>query len=339
MYRIIFIGSIKENRFPQGGEEYKNQLILSKLKSEQIDLKYFDTISWKNSPLLIFRLFYDLLFREFDAIVISASSVSTYRFLKIIHFLRPKILNKISYSVIGGYFPEALETKRFNPIVYEKLKCIIVEGNSMKSQISNHLFSVSIEVVTNFKKFPQYHCEYIGGNKIFRFVFLGRICEPKGVGIILKASKIIMTGYPDLNFIIDFWGPKEEEYIFNEICRYRGYLDFSNNSEKVYADLNSYNCFLFPTTWRGEGFPGVVIDAYVAGLPIIATDWNMNTEIIKDGINGFIIPPNDIEALVEKMVLVMRNRNQCRLIGSYNREESKRYHIDKVWDEFYAFIK
>ena len=62
---------------------------------------------------------------------------------------------------------------------------------------------------------------------------------------------------------------------------------------------------LFPTHWRGEGFPGVVIDANMAGLPIIATDWNLNRYCIHEGETGFLIPPHDAAALADRMRMVM----------------------------------
>ena len=112
-------------------------------------------------------------------------------------------------------------------------------------------------------------------------------------------------------------------------------MDFQNNPEKAYSTLSKYDCMLFPTYWKGEGFPGVVIDAFIAGLPVIATDWNMNTEIIKEGENGFIIPPNNIRALMNKMIWAMENRQKCLDIGLRNREVAKNYHVDKVWPCIY----
>lgn len=95
---------------------------------------------------------------------------------------------------------------------------------------------------------------------------------------------------------------------------------------------------LFPTFWKGEGFPGVIVDAFIAGLPVIATHWNMNVEIIQDGINGFIIPPNDINRLTEKMLWVVDNIHAMNIIRENNLEQAKEYHIDKVWPELFKHV-
>lgn len=65
--------------------------------------------------------------------------------------------------------------------------------------------------------------------------------------------------------------------------------------------------------WRG--FPGIVIDAYIASVPLIASDWNMNTEVITEK-TGVIIPPKDEEALY----VAMKN---C-ILGRYDLSAMKR---------------
>jgi glycosyltransferase involved in cell wall biosynthesis len=141
--------------------------------------------------------------------------------------------------------------------------------------------------------------------------------------------------HPEFEFLADFYGPLEEHFDFKEVsgAEYKGYLDFSGAADQSYTKLNEYDCFLFPTMWIGEGFPGVVLDAYIAGLPVIASDWNMNTEIIEEGINGFIIASNDIDALAEKMKYVMSHNDVLEKIRENNLIKAKEYHIDKVWPE------
>ena len=71
--------------------------------------------------------------------------------------------------------------------------------------------------------------------------------------------------------------------------------------KKGYETLSKYDVMLFPTYWDGEGFPGIAIDAYISGLPIIASDWSMNKEVVEDGKTGFIIPVHDSVSLAGKM--------------------------------------
>jgi len=336
--KVVFIGAINVSNPPQGGEEYKNQLILARLKGETVDLIYFDTFEWKKKPLVVLHMLWCLFWERYDSVVISASSVSTYRLLNLVYSTRPAVLQKISYVVIGGYFPTGIRTGRFKSNIYNRLKSLVVEGAFIRNQLIGFIDSNLITVVPNFKNYPLIESPERENSNRVKFVFVGRISAAKGVGEIIEASNKLSVSNPKLDFEVDFYGPEEDIFNYTEICRYQGYLDFSNNPEDAYRKLNSYDCLLFPTTWKGEGFPGVIIDACIAGLPVIATDWNMNTEIIKNNLNGIIIPPNDVEALAKSMLWVINNRAAVNEMGRYNHQLAHKYHIDNVWGKLFSII-
>jgi glycosyltransferase involved in cell wall biosynthesis len=90
----------------------------------------------------------------------------------------------------------------------------------------------------------------------------------------------------------------EQEHI-----QYKGVLDFRT----AIQTLNGYDCLLFPTYFIGEGFPGTIFEGFAAGLPIIATDWLFNRELICDGENGFLVPIRNPAAIAEKLALLAEN--------------------------------
>jgi glycosyltransferase involved in cell wall biosynthesis len=334
--RLLFIGAINQGKLPKGGEEYKNQLLINKIKVAYNDAKIIDTYLWIRSPKVWWRLFLNILIRRVDFILISASSISTYRLLNLIQWIRPSLLRKTTYLVIGGYFPEGIRSKRFDWRSYKNLKNVVVEGDLLRKTVLANSGLANVGVVPNFKSFPNLLIqsnERLENN--FRFVFVGRISKGKGLSEILEAAKILNKSNKE--FEVDFYGPVEEEFDFDSNkTNYCGFLDFQNDPEQAYTKLASYDCMLFPTYWKGEGFPGVIIDAFIAGLPLIATDWNMNTEIIEDGVNGYIIEPKSSEALAEKMRYVMLNRKELDKIREKNVARSKDYHIDNVWPQIFG---
>jgi glycosyltransferase involved in cell wall biosynthesis len=336
--KILFIGAINKYNPPRGGEEYKNQLLDLKINESYNFPIMIDTNRWSNKPQIWWDLLVSILFKKVDVVLISASSVSTYRLLNIIRWMKPSLLHKTTYLVIGGYFPEGIRTKRFNWKAYSKLKNVVVEGELLRQQIISNSNLVNVKVVPNFKTFPNLDIkDRIIKNGKFRFVFVGRISNAKGINEILEAAQILKSSNEE--FEIDFYGPTEERFDFNnKNTKYSGFLDFQNNSEKSYLTLTENNCMLFPTYWMGEGFPGVIIDAFVAGLPVIATDWNMNTEIIEDGVNGFIIEPKSSKALAEKMEYAMQNREELEKISENNLARAKDYHIDKIWPQIMELL-
>ena len=98
-------------------------------------------------------------------------------------------------------------------------------------------------------------------------------------------------------------------------AKYGGFLNLQE--ESGYTVLSQYDVMIFPTYWEGEGFPGVLVDALIAGLPVIASNWHLNSEVIEEGKTGWLIEVNDVTALAEKMKYVIHNRDQLTKISTW----------------------
>jgi glycosyltransferase involved in cell wall biosynthesis len=334
--KILLIGSLNRKGNPLGGEEYKNRVIANYL-SKNFSLKIIDTHKWKLNYKIPFLLTYHILFYRYDKIIISASSLSSYRLIKILNNF-PVKLSKTIYFVIGGYFPAGVVSGRYKSQYYLGLNAIIVEGNNMKKTLEENGLANNIYVMPNFKPLPRIFQKQVIVNDKIRFLCLSSISLPKGVGIIFEAvNKLIEEGI--YNFTIDFWGPIESPYSttfldkisnYSNYCTYKGYLDILNNPENAYNTLGKYDCMLFPTYFEGEGFPGVVIDAYIAGLSIIGSDWNMNSEVINHGKTGLIIPPKNPIELALSMRLIIENPEMLRIMKKNSKAEAEKYDSEKV---------
>jgi glycosyltransferase involved in cell wall biosynthesis len=81
-----------------------------------------------------------------------------------------------------------------------------------------------------------------------------------------------------------------------------------------------------------EGFPNVVLQAGAMGLPCIVSDINGCNEIIIDGENGTIIPPQNVDALYEAMNEAVTNPNKISSMANIAREMvASRYEQREVW--------
>ena len=77
------------------------------------------------------------------------------------------------------------------------------------------------------------------------------------------------------------------------------------------------DCFVFPS-YR-EGFPNTVLEAGAMGLPSIVTDINGSREIIVENENGYIIPPQDSDALLEAMRRMMTDDRRRAYMAAHAR--------------------
>lgn len=100
--------------------------------------------------------------------------------------------------------------------------------------------------------------------------------------------------------------------------------------------LNS-SFFVLPS--RFEGFGLVLIEAMACGVPVIAFDCeNGPRSIITDGVDGFLIPPFDIDAYAGKMLLLMQNESLRKQMGDNARKTSSQYDIEiigKQWKQLF----
>ena len=134
-----------------------------------------------------------------------------------------------------------------------------------------------------------------------RFVFLGLVKEEKGIEVILTSVSECAKGVS-----VDLFGPLEGAYTADDInrrgcgiVRYRGVL----TPAQVYTELFGYDALVLPTFYEGEGYPGVIIEAYSHGIPVISTRWRSIPEIVA-GDTGILISthsPGELAAAMNKM--------------------------------------
>ncbi|HLA72646.1 MAG TPA: glycosyltransferase family 4 protein, partial [Steroidobacteraceae bacterium] len=122
-----------------------------------------------------------------------------------------------------------------------------------------------------------------------RLVFLGHLWRTKGVETLLEAAPHLPDGVT-----VDLFGPLDE--YTPEMLRERGagrvtYRGFLSHDE-VEKTLWNYDCLVLPTFHPGEGYPGVIAEAFAHGLPVISTRWLAIPEIVDESC-GILIEPGD----------------------------------------------
>lgn len=333
MKKILFIGSINKNQIAVGGQESKNQILTSFLQNKFL-VKQYDTKNWIYKPLMLFNLFLSLL-RSYDWIVLSMSSISTYRFLKIINFLG--LSHKTIYLVIGGWFPQLIKKYPERVNLYNSINCIYCEGYKMIDELqmvgitnANYLPNFKNFDLSILKKKPQKK------NKgIKKFLYLSRIDPDKGSELVLDAVNSLNKNY---SIHIDFYGvinSSYESHFLEKIknfpnINYKGVINMKDNKSYEFLIDEEYLGFLFCTTYYGEGFPGAIIDSMIMGLPVIATDWNLNSELVDDNKTGLIIEPNNIDALQDAIKTFVNNPLDLEIMKKRILKKASLFHADNV---------
>ena len=154
--------------------------------------------------------------------------------------------------------------------------------------------------------------------------------KEKGIGDAIEVVKDINSALGETMYELDIYGSidvNQTEWFEELQTNFPSYISYKGcvNFDKSVETLNKYFALLFPTYYSGEGFAGTIIDALAAGLPVIASDWKYNAEIVKHGICGYIYPTQDNNALYKILCEVAQNPNKILLLKKNCVDTAKNY--------------
>ena len=164
------------------------------------------------------------------------------------------------------------------------------------------------------------------------FIFIGRLLTEKGIFEYLDAAKMVKDKYKDVNFYIlggfeenNPFGLKQEElrpYLNDDIVIFPGYV---NNIKEWIANSS---VFVLPS-YR-EGVPRSSQEAMAIGRAVITTDTVGCRETVKDGVNGFLVPPYNCDVLAQKMMYFIKNPEMVIQMGIESRKiAEEKFDINK----------
>lgn len=336
MSKIVFLGSQNIGGIADDGETIKNMYLKKGIS------KYVDSISVidvRNKPsriLYLAKFLVILLFSRNRKVIISASAPVAHRIMQVIKILRYNPKN-CYYWVIGGSAGRRIEKGIYNASLYRDLQQIIVEGDSMRQEM-NRAGLNNVMQLPNMKPVDYLPQKVMRRDSTTRFIFLSRIMPEKGVNYIIEAAnKLLSEGICD--FSISFCGKIDSGYEkqFKKAISNNAHLingGFVNlSTPEGYDFLATFDVMLFPSYYSGEGFPGVIIDAYIAGLPVIASDWSINKDLIDENKTGFVCKVHDIDDLIKSMKRVINKEVDIVTMSRNAQAKAKEFDIDNVITE------
>lgn len=142
-----------------------------------------------------------------------------------------------------------------------------------------------------------------------------RLVELKGIEYLIRAVAALRNDFPTLRLEIAGAGPHrvrlEEEVARTDLA---GRVTFLGWIDDIGSVLSRWDVFVLPSL--EEGFPVAALDAMTAGLPVVATAVGGVPELIEDEKSGWLIPPRDVDALTERLRLLLSNSELRRTVGA-----------------------
>ena len=261
-----------------------------------------------------------LMFKCKNIIILPAQNAIRV-FIPLIVLLNKVLHRNINYIVIGGWLPTFLERKRLLRKYLKNVDHIYVETSTMQKKLEEQGF-VNIIRMSNFKELdilPEQELIY-AKEKPYKVCVFSRIMEEKGIEDAIEAIKSVNEKLSQNIYLFDIYGQVEPSYEdrfkilckeFPDYIKYKGAVPY----DETVQVLKEYYAVLFPTKFYTEGIPGTIIDAYAAGVPIIAARWESYSDVVqeeKTGIGFEFGCKDEFKQILEEIANGERNLNDFK---------------------------
>ena len=218
-------------------------------------------------------------------------------------------------------------------VLYKRARAVVVLTPGIARWASSFVRSEAIHVIPNpisqqFCTSGKLEAERDG----HRAIAIGRLEAQKGFDMLLRAFAQTAQEHP--GWILMIIGDGSER---DQLRALAGALQIGDRVvwERAVKDPERElrRSDLFVLSSRYEGFPMVLLEAMACGLPVVSFDCPSGPrEIIHDGEDGLLVPPNEIDALAEAMSRLMNRKDERRRLGERAACIVERFSLAKVAD-------
>ena len=171
-------------------------------------------------------------------------------------------------------------------------------------------------------------------SKTLKVVFTARMVKEKGVIELIEAAERLRKEYEGR---VEFWLcgrlAVNADAISKEELESRcseGYIKWLGFQKDIKTILEQCHIMAFPSYYR-EGVPKSLIDVCAVGRPIVTTNSIGCKDVVDDGVNGFLVPIKDSEALADKLRILIEDKDLRIKMGKASREKAEQeFAIEKV---------
>ena len=148
---------------------------------------------------------------------------------------------------------------------------------------------------------------------------IGRLSPEKGFDIFLNAAALVREKDPNIGFVLYGAGPCKDK-LAAQIKALALSSSFVLGGFRADLDrfLPFFDLLVLPS--YTEGLPNVVLEAFAAGVPVVATAVGGTPELITDAANGYLVAPGNAEMLAEKILQAVASPEHAHELGRQGRE-------------------
>jgi glycosyltransferase involved in cell wall biosynthesis len=293
---ILFVGYKLGDPKKAGGFIVYTENILQDFRELGIkhDLLNTNTQFYKNLPHMFLVVVYDFFrkFRNYDHISLHATANHLIILGPIFVFFAKMFGKTVSVKKTAGRFNREYEA-------LDPIRKKLVEYTLKNADLVFFETKYLVEYFKHFNERTYWHPN-IRSNPNFedkpkeykrRFAFISLVAVSKGIDELLEVSNML-----DDSYTIDIYGKTlEEKYTKEYFEKYKANYLGSLSPDEVQEKLKEYDVIVLPS--HEEGYPGIFIEAYSFGIPVLTTTLPPIMEIVRDRENGILVEPKNVESL------------------------------------------
>lgn len=273
--------------------------------------------------------------KKVDGVLIWANSRFSYTVGLIIILLFHSINKKVILKLFGTSFEEHYNKlpKFYKKIIvkqFSKINYILPQTKGLYQ----FFYKIGLNK-NNIIQFPNFLNDEVNLKNNFpkleneiKCIYVGRLIKEKGIFDILKVLEKNHT------ITCDFYGPifEKDKKLFKKQVGKIPNAKYMNviPANKVIDTISDYHFLILPSYYMGEGYPGVVIEAFFANRPVVVTNWKSLPEIVENNLNGFIVNTNSPEEIEGVLTSLKTRENSYENMCYYARETAKKYTEESV---------
>lgn len=165
-------------------------------------------------------------------------------------------------------------------------------------------------------------------SKTLRVLYVGGLGLLDGVRYLLAACRRL-SGAIDVTFVAP---PSSELAPAAEDALTRHRWIPSCTPDRLLDEMTRHDVLVLPSLFEGFGRP--LLEAMASGLPIVATDHTAAPDLIDDGVQGYVVPIRDADAIAEKLDLLRREPDLCATMGHAARRRATEF----SWENYRASL-
>lgn len=345
MNRIAIVGHFGGSKKFTDGQTVKTVNLYNELtKCTDWDILKVDTYYKSRQPLRLLIQLVRVMVTTKDIIILF--STNGRRFLFPLFYIFSLVFKKnVYHNVIGGSLAMDIENYPRYRRYLNSFRVNWTETEFLKKELERQGIC-NVAVLPNFRRMQSLRKSDLNSvfSEPYAFCTFSRVIKEKGIEDAISAIQKVNENHGHTVCRLDIYGPVGKDYqeqfeaimAQSDACiRYCGEV----SSDKAVDILSGFYATLFPTYWESESNAGTVTESFFAGVPVIATDWRCNPEMIINGYNG-IVYPSDMAKTLEEAIQWMLDRKEC--MGEIKKnclESAKKYHPDLYMNQVIDFIE